>query len=143
MLNIHPDETKSLTKMSSNKQGIIHIDDIQVAILTHEGETHVLGQMISFKSQETMEINYRIRRARSAFVRNRRESTSKSYLLKHRLRPFNSVVTPKMMYGAATWALGKGHENMMRTTQRRMLRLIIQTKRRYTSIKKETRRDKM
>ena len=44
VLNIHPDETKSLTKMSSNKQGIIHIDDIQVAILTHEEETYHAGQ---------------------------------------------------------------------------------------------------
>ena len=41
------------------------------------------------------------------------------------------VVTPTMTYASGTWTLTEKHEKMIKTTQRKMLRLIVQTKRRY------------
>ena len=41
------------------------------------------------------------------------------------------VITPTMTYASGTWTLTQKHEKMIKTAQRKMLRLIIQTKRKY------------
>ena len=81
--------------------------------------------------QETTEIKSRIRAAWASFSKYRQELTSRSYLLRHRLRLFNMVITPTLTYGSGTWTLSHEHERMIRSTRRKMLRLLIQTKRRY------------
>ena len=49
------------------------------------------------------------------------------------------VITPTMTYASGAWTLSQTHERMIKTAQRRMLRLIVQTKRRYnTKREKET-----
>ena len=40
------------------------------------------------------------------------------------------VITPTMTYACGTWTLTQKHEKMIRTAQRKMFRLIVQTKRR-------------
>ena len=49
-------------------------------------------------------------------------------MLKHRPRLFDDTVSPTLCYAAGTWAPNKEHESMIQSTQRKMLRLIIQTK---------------
>ena len=61
-------------------------------------------------------------------------------MLRHRLRLFDAVVSPTMNYASGTWTLTNDHERMIQSTQRKMLRLIIQAKRRYQKI--EQRKDK-
>ena len=51
------------------------------------------------------------------------------------MRLFVSVVTPSLMCGVGTWILTFEHEKQTRTVQRRMPRLIIQTKTRYNNKK--------
>ena len=58
-------------------------------------------------------------------------------MLKHRLRLFDAAITPTICYAAGTWAPNKEHERMIQSTQRKMLRLIIQTKRKYKKIEKQ------
>ena len=70
------------------------------------------------------------------FHKYRQELTSKNYMLKHRPRLFDATVSPTVCYAAGTRAPTKEHEKMIQTTQRKMLRLIIQTKRRYKKIVK-------
>ena len=53
------------------------------------------------------------------------ELTKKVYSLSDRLRLFDAVVTPAVLYGAETWTLTKEMERTLRTTQRRMLRTIL------------------
>ena len=76
--------------------------------------------------QEFAEIDQRIRCAWAAFVKHH-QLTSKSYQPRHRLRLFTSVVSPSMMYGAETWNVTSERENQIRTKQKRMRRIIIQT----------------
>ena len=57
-------------------------------------------------------------------------------MLRHRLRVFDAVVSPTMNYASGAWTFTKEHERMIRSTQRKMLRLIIQRKRRYKKIGK-------
>ena len=96
-----------------------------------------LGQRISFHQQETLEIKSRIRAAWAAFHKYRQELTSKKYLLNYRLRLFDATVSPTPCYAAGTWAPNKEHERMIQSTQRKMLRLIIQTTRKYKKIDKQ------
>ena len=46
------------------------------------------------------------------------------------------VITPTTTYASGTWTLTLKHEKMIKTAQRKMLRLIVQTKRKYKPKKK-------
>ena len=90
--------------------------------------------MITFQQQETTEIKNRVRAVWATFHTYRQELTSKNYLLKHRLRLFDAAIPPTICYASGTWTPTKEHERMIQSAQRKMLRLIIQTKRRYRKI---------
>ena len=96
-----------------------------------------MGQRISFYQQETIEIKSVIRAAWATFDKYRQELTSKNYMLKHRQRLLDATVSPTICHAAGTWAPNKEHERMIQSTQRKMLRLIIQTKRKYKKIEKQ------
>ena len=58
------------------------------------------------------------------------------------------VITPTMTYAIGTWTLTQKHEKMIKTEPRKMLRLIVQTQRKYkskkvTANKKDEGTDKM
>ena len=130
-LGIHPDKTKILSNQDKVKAKEIEVDNIKIEILEKTASARYLGQKITFEDQETEEIKNRLKAAWAAFHKYRQELTSKDYRLCHRLRLFNMVVTPTMTYASSTWTLTQKHEKMIKTAQRKMLRLIVQTKRRY------------
>ena len=86
---------------------------------------------ITFQQQETAEIKNRIRVAGASFHRCKQELTSRSYFLQHRHRLFNMVITPTVSCASGTWAQTREHERRIRSTQHKMLRFIVQTKRKY------------
>ena len=138
-LRIHPDKTKILSNqsnMNSDTKRYIKVGEMSIEILTKNESVKYLGQRISFHQQETLEIKSRIRAAWATFHKYRQELTSKKYLLNHRLRLFDATVSPTLCYAAGTFTLSKEHERMIQSTQRKMLRLIIQTKRKYKKIDK-------
>ena len=75
--------------------------------------------------QETTEIKNRLRTPTAAFHKFRKELTSRSYRLCHKLRFFNIVVTPTLTCASGTWTLTKEQERMIKSAQRKMLRLIV------------------
>ena len=83
----------SATKVRTVEKDMV-IDNIKVEILTRNESTKYLGQMITFLHQETAEIKNRIRAAWATFNKYKQELTSRSYLLRHRLRLFDAAVTP-------------------------------------------------
>ena len=123
--------------INSDTKKHIEVGDMSIEILTRNESVKYLGQRISFYQQETTEIKSRIRAAWATFLKYRKELTSKNYMLKHRLRLFDATVCPTICYAAKTWAPNKEHERMMQSTQRKMLRLIIQTKSKYKKIEKQ------
>ena len=139
-LRIHPDKTKILSNQStinSNTRRHIEVGETSIEVLSKNESKKYLGQRISFHQQETLEIKSRIRAAWATFHKYRQELTSKNYMLKHRLRLFDATVSPLVCYAARTWTPNKDHERMIQSTQRKMLRLIIQTKRKYKTIEKQ------
>ena len=110
---------------------------MSIEILAKNESVKYLGQRISFHQQETLEIKSRIRAALTSFHKYRQELSSKKYMLKLRLRLFDATVSPTLCYAAGTWTPSREHERMIQSTQRKMLRLIIQTKRKYQKIEKQ------
>ena len=110
---------------------------MNIEIFTRNESVKFLGHKISFYQHETTEIKSRIRAAWATFHKYRQELTSKNYMLKRRLRLFDATVSPTVCYAAGPWAPNKEHERMIQSTQRKMLRLIIQTKRKYKKIVKQ------
>ena len=139
-LRIQPDKTKILSNQStinSDTKKHVEVGEMNIEILTKSESVKYLGQRISFHQQETLEIKSRIRAAWATFHKYRQELTSKKYMLNHRLRFFDATVSPTLCYAAGTWTPSKEHERMIQSTQRKMLRLIIQTKRKYKKIEKQ------
>ena len=145
-LRIHPDKTKILSNessMNSDTKRFFKIGDMSIEILAKNESVKYLGQRISFHQQETLEIKSRIRASWTTFHKYRQELTSKKYMLKLRLRLFDATVSPTLCYAAGKWTPSKEHERMIQSTQRKMLRLIIQTKRKYKKIEKQVIEPKM
>ena len=139
-LRIHPDKTKILSNQStinSNTTRHIEVGEMSIEILSRNESVKYLDQRISFYQQETIEIKNRIRAAWATFHKYRQELTSKKYMLKLRLRLFDATVSPTVCYAAETWTPNEEHERMIQSTQRKMLRLVIQTKRKYKKIEKQ------
>ena len=130
-LGIHLDKTKILSNQDKIKVKQVTIDNIKIDVLEKTASARYLGQKITFEDQETEEIKNRLKAAWAAFHKYRQELTSQEYRLCHRLRLFNMVVTPTMTYASSTWTLTLKHEKMIKTAQRKMIRLIVKTKRKY------------
>ena len=141
-LGIHPDKTKILSNQDKEKAKEIMVDNIKIEVLAKGDSARYLGQKITFEEQETEEIKNRLKAAWAAFHKYRQELTSKDYRLCHRLRLFSMVITPTLTYASGTWTLQQKHERMTKTAQRKMLRLIVQTKRKYKSKTKKEAADK-
>ena len=102
-LRIHPGKTKVLSNQSSfcsETKKEMQVDDIKIKILTRSESVRYLGQLITFQSQATTEIKNRTRAAWATFHKYRQELTSKNYLVKHRLRLFDAVITPTICYAS-------------------------------------------
>ena len=95
-----------------------------------------LGQQITMKSSRSGEIHRRISAGWIAFARYRNILKSNIPIcLKRKL--YQQCIEPVITYGCQVWALNKGMENKLRTTQRSMERAIINvTKRDHITSKK-------
>ena len=88
-LKIHQGKTKILSNQSSSRRNEMVIDNIKVEILTKEESTKYLGQVVTFQNRRQSSS-----RIESGLPGRRSELTSKYYLLRHRLRLFDMVMTP-------------------------------------------------
>ena len=61
---------------------------------------NIFHKTITFQHQETTEIRNRIMAAWATFRKYKQELTSKSYMLRHRLRLFDTEVSPTMNYAS-------------------------------------------
>ena len=101
------------------------VDGIEVEVLSSLDSTAYLGTQLCLGDFMEKEIEFRMSRAWAKFCAFRAELTDKRYSLYDRLKVFNSVVTPCALYGSGSWVMTSHYENVVRTTQRRMLRAIL------------------
>ena len=58
-------------------------------------------------------------------MEHKQELTGKHSSLNSRLKLFNAVITPTVLYGSECWTFSKQLESILRTMQRKMLRMIL------------------
>jgi hypothetical protein len=127
-LSMHAGKTKILTNQTSGG-GSLNASGNYIDILAPEESTMYLGRRFSLFSLHETELDNRIKQAWRKFWAHKSELCGKAYRLKDRLRLFNSVVTPSVLYSCGTWTMTTERMRRLRTAQRMMLRKIIGTKR--------------
>ena len=136
-LELHPEKTKILTNVSKQNgrpvKKSLEVDGINIEVLAIDAAIKYLGRMISFSDFQGVEIQNRIRATWGKFMCYKQELTNKNLSLNSRLRLFDGVVSPTLLYGSEAWALTKDHETLLQRTQRRMLRMFLAPGRRIVT----------
>ena len=103
---------------------------MEIEVLLFDAQLKYLGPLITFADLHARELTHRMAAAWRKFVSLKQELTSNMYPLKHRMKLFQCVVMPTALYGSAAWTLRKPEELVLLRTQRRMLRMMLGSKRR-------------
>jgi hypothetical protein len=90
-----------------------------------KASTMYLGRALNLVEPHDAELKHRMARAWAKFSQYKGQLTDQDYSLYQRLRLFESVVTPTALYGCCCWAMTSNRERELRSTQRKMLRMIL------------------
>lgn len=128
-LELHPQKTKILTNDTKSKNiphnRQIHIGNISVGILPHEKTIKYLRHMVSFDATHPTEVQNRTNLAWKKFHSNNSELCCREYSLQHRLRLFDSIISPSFLYACETWTITVELAHKIRKTYRHMIRIIF------------------
>ena len=102
----------------------------EVPIVPFDESAMYLGRRLTFSDFHDTEIDHRITRGWAKFHKHKLELCGKHFPLKDRLRLFEAVITPTVLYSAGTWTMNAERERKLKTAQRRMLRTIVKVGRR-------------
>ena len=132
-LKLHMGKTNILSNVELRKgvlaQPRVQIGAESVEVLPYNSSVTYLGRLVSFCEFQDTEIKHRINRGWAAFATFRSVLCCRHYALRSRLRLFESVVTPVVLYGSGCWTMTVFRENYISTARRTMLRKIVGTSR--------------
>ena len=126
-LEVHLGKTSLLSNgMDSNKDvRSIEVQGNRVEVVEAGASTMYLGRALSLNNSDDNELKHRFSRAWAKFGAYRNELINKKYSLFDRMRLFNAVVTPSVLYGCGGWTMTHERTQQLRSTQRKMLRTIL------------------
>ena len=122
-LQLHQGKTKILSNRRKTL-GSVTVHGEPVEVLPISGQTEYLGRLLSFKDYHSIEVDHRLAKAWKKFYCFKSELCSKDYPLKDRLKLFDAIVTPTMLYGSCSWTMTAEREKKLVVCQRRMLRRV-------------------
>ena len=104
-MKMHTGKTKIIFN-GVGRQGAPVLDEVEVAgevieVLGADKSTIYLGKALHLQDVHDTEIKHRVSRAWAKFAIYRTQLTDKDYPLTSRLRLFNSIVTPTVLYGCS------------------------------------------
>ena len=130
-LKINYAKTKVLTSsLWAGGRTSVQVDDRRVQVLVDQASERYLGRQICFSKLHDAELQHRIAAGWAAFHKHKGELCGKFCKLEDRLKLFESVGSPVVLYGAPVWALTKSMEKQLHTTWRKMLRYVFRLHRR-------------
>ena len=133
-LKIHSGKTKVLTNAwavtGTRVPSNIVVDGEQYSVLGHDESTKYLGRKVCYNDPNEVEFSNRVAVAWGAFSKHKEELTDRRYWLKDRLKLFDAVVTSTLLYGCETWTLKADQQRRLQVLQRKMLRMVMNAKRR-------------
>ena len=127
-LVMHPDKTKILTNCSDCGQlrsDSVVVNGAKVDILRDGQSTMYLGWALGMEATQDTELRNRINKGWAKFMMWKKELCCKRYSLQSRLKLFNAVIMPSILYACGTWTMSAYSEMQLRTTQRKMMRSIL------------------
>ncbi len=123
-LKVNVDKTK-IMRINAKYQDRIVIDGNR---LDDVEEFSYLGATISKDGGGTRDMKNRLSKARGTFVRLRKIWSSKQILRKTKLKLFNTLVIPVLLYGCETWKTTKNDNKAINVFQSKCLRRILNVK---------------
>ena len=103
----------------------VKVGDSAVEVLNNKCAERYLGRLFSVDNFHEKEIENRIAAGWASFTKFKSELCCKNISLNKRIMLFDSVVTPRVLYGAAAWTLTRTLEKKLLVARRRMLRMIF------------------
>ena len=128
---MHAGKTKILSSDDSIKCDWVDIGGIFVEILKKEAAHKYLGRLMRMDPKERVgiEFQHRIRNCWMKFHQHRKTLCNLLIPIRLRMRLFNAVCTPCILYGLAVLPLSAKQREGLDILQRRMLRLIVDWRR--------------
>eukprot|EP00973_Karenia_brevis_P090887 12404857-Karenia_brevis.AAC.1 len=128
-LEIHAGKSKVLHNefaATGSTHQVLNIHGHSFDILPANEGTSYLGRLLCFGDAHEAELDHRIALAWKKFFMFKKELCNRRICIGSRLRLFQSVISATALYSAGTWTLTAERERKLRTTQRKMLRSIVQ-----------------
>lgn len=131
-LQLHPEKTKILHNNIGYGSGVksAQVKDMSIEVLGPSASAMYLGKVLSLTNTRDVELAHRINKAWVKFVAWEQELTDREVPLDLRLKLFQSVISPTILYGSGSWVMTGAREAALQTTQMKMLRSICARKRR-------------
>jgi len=132
-LTLHPEKTKIQHNGIGYGAGVksAKCGDITVEVLPTDAVTTYLGRSINLRAMDDTEVNARIRKAWSKFGVYRGELIDTNIPIHLRMKLFEAVITPTVLYGCEAWTMTAKRQMSLRTAQRKMVRCIMNAHRTY------------
>jgi hypothetical protein len=132
-LELHAGKTKIIHNGIGYGSGVTktRCGDMDIEVLDCESHAMYLGRALRMTDLHDEELKNRIGKAWAKFGVYRNELTDRNITLGHRLRLFDAVITPTILYGCGSWVMTTERRRRIRSTQRRMLRMITSSGRKY------------
>ena len=114
-LGLRPEKTKIISSTNRNGRPCAkhaNIGEMKIEIIPMQSSIKYLGCHISFGEMQDMELRQRIRGGWAKFMEHKQELTGKHYSLNSRLKLFDAVITPTVLYGAECWTTTKHLEDI-------------------------------
>jgi hypothetical protein len=128
-LHLHMGKTKILCNAKGRRQShakTMNLDGEDVEILTSTDSTKYLGRALAFYEYHDREIRNRITAGWGKFTSYKTELCNRRIPFERRLKLFNAVVTPTVLYGSCCWTMTVERERSLKVARRRMLRKVVQ-----------------
>ena len=98
---------------------------MRIDILEPGDAVKYLGRMLLGTSSAGVEVDHRVRLSCQTSLGKKIGLACEQYRLASRLRLFDRVVTPTALHGASSWTFTADLQGKLRTTQRKMFRMIL------------------
>ena len=133
-LELHPQKTKIQHNGIGYGSAVasVTVQGMIIEVLEPSRSTMYLGRAMSFTNAHSTELHHRLSKAWAKFGLFRNELTDRSVPLGLRLKLFQSILTPTVLYGCSSSVLTSAMEDKLRSTQMKMLRTILGRRRLIT-----------
>ena len=131
-LKLHLGKTKILTNVSAlTRPETVLAGEQSIAVLGPADAERYLGRKLTLDTYHEAELANRIAAGWASFHKNKHVLSNRNCSLGRRLKAFDALITPKVLYGCASWTMWADSERRLRSARRSMLRKMIAVGRRH------------